>query len=571
MDAHPTAILVVVLVLLSWVGAVSFSYGNPNAIHCRAEEREALLEFKKDFSRNDFRKLKIPDFFGSLASLTYLNLSLIGFGGSIPPQIGNISSLHYLDLGHKSYVENYNDLYVSSDDVRWISHLISIEFLDMSYVDLNQASSNWLLVMSMLPSLSTLHLFNCLLGNTLPLSHVNFSSLSTLDLSSNLFDSSIFGCLYGLPSLLLLSLRDSYFLGGSICVSLQNMTTLQMLDLSYCELNFIVPEWLYGMTNLQSLNFLGNKFRGSISSAIDNLTSLTELHLYENDLEGRIPRSMGNLCSLRVLDLSWNQLNGDIFEFLGHNSCIQETLESLNLSGNHLSDQLFNQLAKFKTLSNLDISVNSISGPIPMSIRKLSSLRDLDTSSNFFNGSIPESLGSFSKLETLDISNNSLQGTISEVHLVEFLLSTQIQSFSPRSFIGNHDLCGPPLAYNYTKNDDHAVPIPNGGMEGEHDIWIDMKWFYMGLPFGFVREDGKVKKVRAVRVVLCACTSGSPKLLAAVYVVGVAKAGGSGWQQKLEDGSSLLFAAVRWLTARTTGLRVRIMIGCRERGRKVDA
>ncbi|XP_057951701.1 receptor-like protein EIX1 [Malania oleifera] len=499
MDAHPTAILVVVLVLLSWVGAVSFSYGHPNAIHCRAEEREALLEFKKglrdpsnrlsswvgenccrwrgvqcdnttshvlhlnlsnpiyfniyafydylpldafmrsrlggnisgsllqlkhlrhlDLSRNDFGGLKIPDFFGSLTSLTYLNLSSAGFGGSIPPQIGNLSSLQYLDLGSNVVdfsSENKNDLYVTSDDVRWISHLTSIEFLDMSSVDLSQASSNWLQVMSMLPSLSTLHLSSCSLGNTLPLSHVNFSSLSTLDLSDNLFDSSIFGCLSGLPSLLSLSLRFSNFLRGSIPISLQNMTTLQMLDLSYCEFNSTVPEWLYGMTNLRSLDLSFNKLQGTISGAIDNLTSLTELQLRKSDLEGRIPRSLGNLCSLRVLDLSWNQLNGDISEFLGHNSCIQETLESLDLTGNHLSGQLPDQLAEFKTLSNLDISKNFISGPIPVSIGKLSSLRDLDISSNFFNGSIPKSLGSFSNLEKLDISKNFLQGTISEVHL----------------------------------------------------------------------------------------------------------------------------------------------------------
>ncbi|XP_057952472.1 receptor-like protein EIX1 [Malania oleifera] len=461
MDAHPSAILVVVLVLLFWVGAMSFSYGNPNAIHCRVEEREALLEFKKglrdpsnclflwvgedccrwrgvrcdnttshvlhlnlsnpinpiydfydygldgnisgsllqmkhlqhlDLSRNDFGGLKIPDFFGSLTSLTYLNLSLARFGGSIPPQIGNLSSLHYLDLGRNVYYDfltkNYNDLYFTSDDVRWISHLTSIEFLDMSYVDLSQASSNWLQVMSMLPSLSTLHLSNCSLGNTLPLSHANFSSLSTLDLSYYLFNSSILGCLSSLPSLLSLSLENSYFLRGSIPVSLQNVTTLQMLDLSYCELNSTVPEWLYGMTNLRSLHFSWDKFQGSISGAIENLTSLTELELPGNDLEGRILGSLRNLCYLRVLHLLGNQLNGDIFEFLGHyssNSCIQETLEALEFGDNHL----LGQLAEFKSLSYLNISVNSISGQIPVSIRKLSSLKQLDISSNFFNGSIP--------------------------------------------------------------------------------------------------------------------------------------------------------------------------------------
>ena len=51
-----------------------------------------------DLSMNNFEGTRIPKLIGSLEKLRYLNLSGASFSGPIPPQLGNLSRLIYLDL-----------------------------------------------------------------------------------------------------------------------------------------------------------------------------------------------------------------------------------------------------------------------------------------------------------------------------------------------------------------------------------------------------------------------------------------------------------------------------------------
>jgi Leucine-rich repeat (LRR) protein len=127
----------------------------------------------------------------------------------------------------------------------------------------------------------------------------------------------------------------------------------------------------------------------------------------------------------------------------------------------------------------LNLSNNQLHGKIPKKISDMTFLESLDVSTNQLTGVIPQSMASLTFLSHLNLSHNNFSRRIPS--------STQLQSFSALSFIGNHDLCGPPLTPSCVGNDSSLGPTPNVDDEGgESSGWVEMKWFYMGMPFGFV-------------------------------------------------------------------------------------
>ncbi|KAE8124937.1 hypothetical protein FH972_019776 [Carpinus fangiana] len=119
--------------------------------------------------------------------------------------------------------------------------------------------------------------------------------------------------------------------------------------------------------------------------------------------------------------------------------------------------------------------------------------------SNKFYGGIPQKFCHFNSLQIIDLAHNKLSGLILQcfgiIHQTMASLtflshlnlsynnfsskissSTQIQSFSAMNFIGNHDLCGPPLTPSCVGDDTTLEPSPNADDEGGEDGgWIDMK------------------------------------------------------------------------------------------------
>nr|XP_043633236.1 receptor-like protein EIX2 [Erigeron canadensis] len=321
-----------------------------------------------------------------------LNLSNSGFSGVVPPNLGNLSRLQYLDLNVQHRYDMvplpYDVSLMVKNDLRWVSLLSSLKHLDLSGIKIGN-HIDWFHPVNMLPSLLTLNLASCDIHIS-SIKFINLTSLNSLDLSSN-----------GINS--------------TIPVSLSNLTSLMHLYLDYNNFHGPIPDSIATLSSLSYIRLSSNHLSGPIPPSLGNLTSLRVLSLYGNQLSGGIPESIGQLSMLETLDLFFNHLSGSIPESIGQLSM----LESLYLSGNRLSGSIPESIGQSSMLENLYLYENRLSGSIPESIGQLSMLESLDLSDNRLSGSIPTSIGQLSNLIKLDVANNSLVGVVSEHHFTK--------------------------------------------------------------------------------------------------------------------------------------------------------
>ncbi|KAG8378692.1 hypothetical protein BUALT_Bualt07G0011700 [Buddleja alternifolia] len=340
-----------------------------------------------DLSYNNFRDARIPDFIGSLTELQYLNLSYNYFFGQIPHNLGNLSKLLYLDLNR---IGGY------SENLDWLSHLYSLRYLALDYVNLSKGT-DWLQAISKLSYIEELHLWSCRLPDIVPssLPYVNASSpLAFLDLSSN------------------------------------NLTLVSTIP------------WFSNFSKvLSSIDLSGNNFLGPIpDDAFKDMKSLSYLHLSDCGIEGGIPKSLGNVTTLISLDLQSNGLNKHLSEIMmniSHNKlqCLDlsfnnitgplpnfsrfSLLKTLDIHYNHLNGSIPKGYLQLPHLVNLSLRSNKITGPIP-DLSFCSSMRNLILDENLFNGTFTQTIAGMFKLERLSIVSNLLEGIITENHLTNF-------------------------------------------------------------------------------------------------------------------------------------------------------
>ncbi|KAI4331775.1 hypothetical protein L6164_016732 [Bauhinia variegata] len=395
--------------------------------------------------------MPIPNFIGSLKSLTYLNLSAAGFGGEIPHQLGNLSNFLYLDLRttdnfsgripceignltsliHLDIGQYYSlrdELSLSVENLHWLSSLSFIEYLDLSFINLSQAS-DWPWVTHKLSALKELHLSCCPLHYHNQPSVVNFSYLAILDLDqTNYFQASFVpNWIFGLSELISLRIRFNNS-QGPIPDAIQNLTLLEHLDLSFNLFNSSIPNWLYSHSHLKSLSLADNNLHGTISNEIAKLTSIVSLDLTSNQFEGKVPTSLGYLYNLREIYLSFKKCTQNISAILKILStrCISLQLEMLGISDSQLSGHLTDQIRVFKNLVGFSLINNSIQGTLPKSLGKLSSLRYLLIGANQFQGNPFEIIAQLSKMEFLLMYSNQFQGAVTEAHIANLTSLTYL-------------------------------------------------------------------------------------------------------------------------------------------------
>ncbi|GLT85362.1 hypothetical protein SLE2022_035530 [Rubroshorea leprosula] len=302
-----------------------------------------------DLSSNKITAL--PSDFWSLGSLKSLNLSCNQISGSLSSNIDNFGLLETIDLSSNNFsseipaaIGSLNSLQVLKLDRNGFQGSIplgvlncqSLVSLDLS---LNQLSGSLPAGFgAAFPKLKSLNLA----ANEIHDRDTDFAgmkSLTTLNISGNLFKGSVIGLFRGM--LQVMDLSKNQFQGHISQVQSNfshNWSHLFYLDLSENLLSGEMFQLLSEAQNLKFLNLAYNGFPRQKFPPVEMLTSLEYLNLSKTNLTGHIPGKISELSNLHALDLSANHLAGQI--------------PSLSL----------------KNLNVLDVSLNNLSGEIPVSL-----------------------------------------------------------------------------------------------------------------------------------------------------------------------------------------------------------
>ncbi|CAM8931575.1 unnamed protein product [Rhodiola kirilowii] len=278
----------------------------------------------------------------------------------------------------------------------------SVEKLDLSYKNLSGLITDEIQYLS---SLSSLNLCCNAFESSLAKGIANLSSIREIDVSQNFFTGE-FPADFS-SGLVILNASSNSFT-GLIPDELGNLTSLEVLDLRGSFFEGLVPKSFKQLQKLKFLGLSGNNLTGQIPSELGELSSLETLIIGYNEFEGEIPTSFGNLTSIKYLDLAVGNFKGQIPAALGR----LKNLATLFLYNNNFEGSIPSDISDLSSLTVLDLSDNMLSGEIPLEIGLLENLQVLNLMCNNLSGSVPPQLANLTNLQVLAVWNNSLSGEL---------------------------------------------------------------------------------------------------------------------------------------------------------------
>ncbi|XP_023001692.1 receptor-like protein kinase HSL1 [Cucurbita maxima] len=328
-------------------------------------------------------------------SVHSLDLSNTNIAGPFPALLCRLQNLSFLSLYNNSINMSLPSL---------ISDCSSLQHLDLSQNLLTGALPSSI---ADLPNLRYLDLTGNNFSGDVPPSFARFRKLEVLSLVYNLLDGPMPAFLGNITSLKMLNLSYNPFAPSRIPLEFGNLTNLEVLWLTQCNLIGEIPNSLGRLKRLTDLDLALNNLYGPIPRSLTDLSSVVQIELYNNSLTGELPSGFSNLTSLRLFDASMNGLTGSIPDEL-----CQLPLESLNLYENKFEGKLPESIANSPGLYELRLFRNRLTGGLPPNLGNNSPLRWIDVSNNQFSGEIPGDLCEKGALEELLMINNQFSGEI---------------------------------------------------------------------------------------------------------------------------------------------------------------
>ncbi|KDP22194.1 hypothetical protein JCGZ_26025 [Jatropha curcas] len=441
----------------------------------RGKISNSLLELQHlnylDLSGNDFGGTFFPNLNGSFSKLRYLNISNVGFIGSLSYQLRNLSSLQSFDVSHNklegkipNFFGNFcslhtlslsnnnltgqlpvflehlsgcaknslkilklemNHLYGSLPDITKFPSLKELFvygnqlngsfpefFSNISYLLVLDVAGNQLAGslpdLTMFPSLKMLCIFENLLNGTIKESFGQLSKLEYFYASHNSFQGVITEAHFSKLS----RLKELYFNDNPLALKFKPdwipPFQLDIIGLWSCNLGPHFPKWLQTQKNYSVLDISEAEISDAVPNWFWNLPPrLFYLNISHNLLSGMVPDLSSKFYGNPGIDLSSNLFKGALPR-LPYNT------STLNLSKNKFLGSIAS-ICKIigPTLVFLDFSDNLLSGAIPDNcFMNGQQLLILNLADNYLSGKIPTSVGSLSLLKTFGLRNNSFSGEI---------------------------------------------------------------------------------------------------------------------------------------------------------------
>ncbi|KAH9714609.1 protein kinase domain-containing protein [Citrus sinensis] len=362
--------------------------------------------------------------------VTILNISGLNLTGTIPSQLGNLSSLQSL----KSHLCQ-NQL-SGKIPANICSNLPFLEFLSLSknmlYGGIPSTLSNctYLRILSLayndfsgavpreignLTKLKELYLGVNRLQGEIPLEIGNLQNLEELDLRQNKLVGIVPAAIFNVSTLKLLQLQNNSLLGCLSSIADVRLPNLEELSLWGNNFNGTIPRFIFNASKLSILELVGNSFSGFIPNTFGNLRNLERLNLQDNYLTSSTPElsflsSLSNCKSLTLIALSNNPLDGNLRKTSVGN--LSHSLEIFLMYNCNISGGISEEISNLTNLTTINLGGNKLNGSIPIALGKLQKLQYLGLEDNKLEGSIPDDICRLDELYELELGGNKLSGSI---------------------------------------------------------------------------------------------------------------------------------------------------------------